>query len=56
MKLFIPKDDRVFEWDPENMDTYWQQCKKFDRFPKLNATKADKLSRNGFAKMLRVDA
>lgn len=56
MKLFIPKDDRVFEWDPENMDTYWRQCKQFDEFPKLNGAKAEKLSNKAFAKMLRANA
>ncbi|MCW8876809.1 MAG: hypothetical protein OQK51_07105 [Kangiellaceae bacterium] len=56
MRLFIPKDDQVFDWDPENMDTYWRQCKKFDRFPKLSEAKADKLSHKEFTKMLRVNA
>ncbi len=41
MNAKIPPNSDILSWDPENMDTYWQQCRQFDT-RSLNTYKADK--------------
>jgi len=53
MKSYIPKDHRVLSWDPENMDTYWRQCKKFDLVTEQSSLKRDELSQKGFRQLAR---
>jgi len=33
MKTKIPPNSEILNWDPENMETYWQQCQQFDTRP-----------------------
>ena len=33
MNALIPKDAEIMSWDPENMDSYWSQCKQVDTRP-----------------------
>jgi hypothetical protein len=33
VKVYIPRDETLFSWDPENMDKYWSQCKEYDSHP-----------------------
>lgn len=51
--IYIPKDENVFSWDPENMETYWQQCNLYDYYPLSNSLLSESLlheqkSLNGF--------
>ena len=32
-KIYIPRDEMLFTWDPEDMDEYWSQCKQYDSHP-----------------------
>jgi len=32
-EVYIPRDDMLLSWDPENMDKYWSQCEQYDRSP-----------------------
>lgn len=25
-----PRDSEIMSWDPESMETYWQQCRSYD--------------------------
>jgi len=33
MNTLIPKDTEIMSWDPENMDSYWSQCRQVDSRP-----------------------
>jgi len=43
-KVYIPKDHRLFSWDPENMKKYWEQCNQYDRYPLSDNLFGDNLS------------
>jgi len=30
MRLKTPPNSEILNWDPENMEAYWQQCRQFD--------------------------
>ena len=52
MQTYWPKDDEIFGWDPENMETYWEQCRRFDQASIPEITDADELSQREFQQML----
>ncbi|MDQ7048832.1 MAG: hypothetical protein Q9M92_04525 [Enterobacterales bacterium] len=33
MKTMTPPNSEILNWDPENMETYWKQCRQFDTSP-----------------------
>jgi len=33
MTIQLPKDTDILSWDPEDMDTYWRQCRSYDSRP-----------------------
>lgn len=51
MTTYQPKDERLLNWDPENMDQYWQQCERFDPHLLLNTQAAEQQSSQAFASM-----
>lgn len=44
--IYIPKNEEVLSWDPENMERYWQQCHQFDSLPLLEEGESDALSQH----------
>lgn len=52
MTVQIPRDSEIMNWDPENMDTYWQQCRKFDTRPMISIRHSQEISQAAFAQML----
>ncbi len=51
MKIIIPRDHKVFGWDPENMEKYWQQCRKYDLVGEQRCRKLDEMSQEGFRQL-----
>ena len=51
MKIVIPRDHKVFGWDPENMETYWRQCRKYDLVGEQKSSKLDEMSQEGFKQL-----
>lgn len=51
MQTYWPKDDEIFSWDPENMDKYWELCRKFDQASTSDLSTADETSQTEFQKM-----
>ncbi len=33
MNARSPRDSEIMSWDPENMETYWRQCRLYDSRP-----------------------
>lgn len=31
--MIQPFNSEIMSWDPENMETYWQQCRRYDSRP-----------------------
>ena len=52
MAIQIPRDSEIMSWDPENMDTYWQQCRRFDTSPMISIRHSQQLSQAAFNQML----
>ena len=52
MAIQIPRDSEIMSWDPENMDTYWQQCRRFDTRPMISIRHSQQLSQAAFSEML----
>ena len=52
MKTYLPKDEQILSWDPENMDKYWEQCQIFDYYPNLDSESCEKISQHEFKKMV----
>lgn len=44
MKSYLPKDELILSWDPENMEKYWLQCQLFDQYALSNKTHNDSLN------------
>ncbi len=49
----IPKDSEIMSWDPENMESYWQQCRRFDTRPILSIRHSQEISQAAFSEMLK---
>ncbi|WP_196140518.1 hypothetical protein [Aliikangiella sp. G2MR2-5] len=54
MKTYLPKDERIFDWDPENMDKYWKQCEEFDSSVLVETRSSEKLSQESFKQMFKL--
>ncbi|TQV81516.1 hypothetical protein [Aliikangiella coralliicola] len=52
MKTYLPKDEKIMSWDPENMDKYWEQCQTFDCFPDIDCHSREKISQQEFKQMV----
>lgn len=52
MVVRISKDSEIMSWDPENMDTYWQQSRKYDSRPILSLRQSQAISLAAFTQML----
>lgn len=45
---YLPIDDNIFNWDPENMEKYWLLCRRFDQYQLLEHESVDRESQRGF--------
>ncbi len=54
MKAYIPNDHRVLSWDPENMEQYWQLCKKYDFVADKNAMQTDLMSQKAYCELKQI--
>ena len=52
MAIQIPRDSEIMSWDPENMDTYWQQCRRFDTRSMISIRHSQQISQAAFNQML----
>ncbi len=52
MTIQIPRDSEIMSWDPENMDTYWRQCRKFDTRSMISLRQGPLISQAAFTQML----
>jgi hypothetical protein len=53
MATQIPRDSEIMSWDPENMETYWQQCRNFDTRPIMSIRQSQDVSQAAFSNMLK---
>jgi len=53
MTMQIPPDSDIMSWDPENMETYWQQCRSYDTRSIMSVRSSQTLSQLAFNKMLQ---
>ena len=53
MTIQIPRDSEIMNWDPENMETYWQQCRNYDTRSLMARQTSQSLSQSAFTKMLK---
>jgi len=53
MATRIPRDSEIMNWDPENMETYWQQCRCFDTRPILSIRQSQQISQAAFSDLLK---
>jgi len=52
MSIQIPGDSEIMSWDPENMESYWQQCRQFDTRPIMSIRQSQATSEAAFSQML----
>jgi hypothetical protein len=48
MQTLWPKNDNILNWDPENMDKYWELCSSFDQYPQMDVSASEPESVKGF--------
>jgi len=53
MSIQTPRDSEIMSWDPENMETYWQQCRSYDTRAIMSGRGNQALSQSAFNKMLK---
>jgi len=53
MSIQTPRDSDIMSWDPENMETYWQQCRNYDTRSIMSCRANQSLSQSAFNKMLK---
>jgi len=58
MNYITPKNTDILSWDPEDMDSYWHQCRAFDNRPYdtrclLGSSCNQAESQRAFSKMLK---
>lgn len=52
MSIQIPKDSEIMSWDPENIESYWRQCRRFDTRPMMCIRQSEAISQAAFTQML----
>ena len=52
IKIYIPRDEMLLTWDPENMDKYWSQCKLYDSHPLTEQVYKDGVAANNQSEQL----
>jgi|GEM_PF-2260970 len=50
MRSEWPKNENIMNWDPENMDKYWELCSRYDQYPQLECSEIDSESGKNFAR------
>ena len=53
MTMKVPRDSEIMSWDPEEMETYWQQCRSYDTRSIMSGRGKQVLSQSAFSKMLK---
>ena len=53
MQTLWPRNDNILNWDPENMDKYWELCARYDQYPHLDQSSGDVESASGFCRAQR---
>ncbi len=49
----VPRDSEIMSWDPENMEAYWLQCRKYDTRSIMSVRQSQEASQAAFNKMLK---
>ena len=54
MQNHWPKNENIMNWDPENMDKYWELCSLFDQYPQVELDDIDSESAKEFARSSKI--